>query len=109
METRMKRRPTSPGDILAELYLRPRSVSIARFADAAGVTRKHMSAIVNGRAAITAETATRIATVLGTSAQYWLNLQNAVDLFDAGKRLRQGSRRPHRLEAFQPEGTQPSG
>jgi len=107
MEMRMKRRPTLPGEILAELYLRARSVSIARFADAAGVTRKHMSAIVNGRASITAETATRIATVLGASAQYWLNLQNAVDLFDAGKRLRQGDRRPRRLEAFEPEGAQP--
>jgi len=106
MDARMKRRPTPPGEILAELYLRPRGVSIARFADAAGVTRKHMSGIVNGRAAITAETATRIATVLGTSAQYWLNLQNAVDLYDAGKRLRHGDRRPHRLEAFIAEETQ---
>src|SRR5690348_16762565 len=68
------RRPTAPGEILAELYLTPRRVPIAKFAEACGLTRKHMSAIVNGRAAITAETATRIAAVLGTTAHYWLNL-----------------------------------
>lgn len=96
----IKRRPTLPGEILAELYLRPRGVSIAKFADAAGVMRKHMSAIVNGRSAITAEAATRIATVLGTSAQYWLNLQNAVDLYDAEVSLAQGEHQPRHMDAF---------
>jgi addiction module HigA family antidote len=96
------RPPTSPGEILMELYLRPHGVSIAKFAEAAGVTRKHMSAIVNGRSAITAEAAARIATVLGTTAQYWLNLQNAVDLFKAESRLPSVKSRPRRLEAFAP-------
>lgn len=77
------RRPRLPGEILAELYLAPHEISIAKFAEACGVTRKHMSAIVNGRAAITAEMATRIAAALGTTPQYWLNLQNAVDFHDA--------------------------
>jgi antitoxin HigA-1 len=91
------RRPTPPGEVLAELYLMPHGLSITRFADAAGVSRKHMSAIVHGRAAITAETATRIAIALDTSAQYWLNLQNAVDLYDANARLRTAAKRPRRL------------
>ena len=95
-----ERRPTTPGEILAELFLRPRQVSIAKFAEAAGVTRKHMSAIVNGRAAITADSATRIATVLGTSAQVWLNLQNSIDLYDAEKRLKRADNRPKRLTVF---------
>jgi addiction module HigA family antidote len=82
---------------LAELFLTPRKISIGAFAAAAGVTRKHMSAIVNGRASITAETATRIATVLGTTAQFWLNLQNAVDLYDATVRLKAARRRPKPL------------
>jgi addiction module HigA family antidote len=42
-----------------------------------------MSNIVNGRASVTAELATRIAEALETSPEYWLNLQNAVDLYDA--------------------------
>jgi addiction module HigA family antidote len=94
------RRPTPPGQILAELYLTPHKVSIAKFAEAVGITRKHMSAIVNGRASITAETAARIATVLGTTAQYWLNLQNAVDLYDAEARLREMKYPPRPMAVF---------
>src|SRR5256885_1667356 len=77
------RRPTAPGKILRELYLAPHGVTATEFAEAAGVSRKHMSGIINGHVTITAEAAARIAEVLGTTAQYWLNLQNAVDLFDA--------------------------
>ena len=91
------RRPTSPGEILRELYLDPRGVSVARFAEAVGVTRKHMSNVVNGHAAITAELATRIAEVLGTTPEYWLNLQNAVDLYDARQAVA-ASDRPVRRE-----------
>jgi antitoxin HigA-1 len=94
------RLPTLPGEILLELYLAPHDVSIAKFADAVGVTRKHMSAIVHGRASVTAETATRIAAVLDTTAQYWLNLQNAVDLYDAEKRLTQSESLPQRMPVF---------
>jgi addiction module HigA family antidote len=89
-----------PGEILAELYLAPHEISIAAFAEACGVTRKHMSGIVNGRVAITAEMATRIAAALGTTAQYWLNLQNAVDLYDAEEHLAASNHRPRLLSAF---------
>ena len=71
-----------------------------RFAEACGVTRKHMSAIVNGHAAITAEMAARMAAVLGTTAQYWLNLQNAVDLYDAQERLATSENRPQLMPVF---------
>jgi addiction module HigA family antidote len=100
MQFQRKRRPTPPGELLVEFYLKPRGVSIAKFAEAAGVTRKHMSAVANGRSAITAELATRIATVLGTSAQFWLNLQNAVDLYDAQAKIKSVKRRPKHMAAF---------
>ena|SRR6516164_7356223 len=102
MATRVRRtrRPSLPGEILVELYLAPHEISIAAFAEACGVTRKHMSGIVNGRVAITAEMAARIATALGTTAQYWLNLQNAVDLYDAEKDLAASDHRPHLMPVF---------
>ena len=81
------RRPTSPGTILREFYLEPREISITELGRATGLTRKHLSNIVNGNASISPETAVRLAAVLGTTPQLWINLQNAVDLFDAAKRL----------------------
>jgi addiction module HigA family antidote len=90
------RRPSLPGEILVELYLAPHEISIAKFAEACGVTRKHMSAIINGRAAITAE----MATALGTTPQFWLNLQSAVDLYDAEERLAASGNRPRLMAAF---------
>ena len=98
--SRRSRRPNPPGEILAELYLAPHEISIAKFAEACGVTRKHMSGIVNGHVGITAEMATRIAAALGTTAQYWLNLQNAVDLYDAEKLLAESDRGPQLMPAF---------
>jgi antitoxin HigA-1 len=95
------RRPSLPGAILAELYLAPHEISIAAFAEACGVSRKHMSGIVNGHVAITAEMAARIAAALGTTAQYWLNLQNAVDLYDAEKQLAESASRPRLMPAFE--------
>jgi addiction module HigA family antidote len=92
------RRPSPPGEILAELYLAPHEIPIAQFAEACGVTRKHMSRIVNGRVLLTPEMATRIATALGTTTpEYWLNLQNAVDLYDAQQRIAASGRRPRSI------------
>jgi addiction module HigA family antidote len=99
-EIRM-RRPSLPGEILVELYLAPHNISIAKFAEAVGVSRKHMSAIANGRAAITADTASRMAVVLGTTAQFWLNLQNAVDLYDAQQRLAESESKLRLMPAFE--------
>jgi antitoxin HigA-1 len=100
MSSQRTRRPSLPGEILAELYLAPHDISIAAFAEACGVSRKHMSGIVNGHVAITAEMAARIAAAVGTSAQYWLNLQNAVDLYDAEHHLAESKNLPRRMAAF---------
>lgn len=101
IEGKQKRRPSLPGEILVELYLTPHQISIAKFAEAVGVSRKHMSAIANGHAAITADTAARMAVVLGTTAQFWLNLQNAIDLYDAEQRLAAADRKPQPMPVFE--------
>lgn len=84
---RRERRPRAPGYLLSTYYLEPRGITVTRFAQAAGLTRKHISNIIHGHAAVTPETAVRFAMVLGTAPEYWLNLQNAVDLFDAYQRI----------------------
>jgi addiction module HigA family antidote len=65
------------------LYLAPRGITVTRLAAAAGLSRKHVSDIIHGRAGITAETAVRLGRVFGTSAGLWLGLQSDVDLYDA--------------------------
>ncbi|MBM3564591.1 MAG: HigA family addiction module antidote protein [Alphaproteobacteria bacterium] len=83
-----KRRPTPPGMMLREMYLKPRRVSVARFAAAVGCSRKHMSEIVNGRTRLEPDMAARIARVLGTSIRLWINLQANLDAYDAERAAR---------------------
>ncbi len=80
------RRPSPPGRILMRHYLEPRGVTITAFAAAVDVSRKHMSGIVNGHVRIEPDVAARMAKVLNTTTEFWINLQAAVDAFD-GERL----------------------
>src|SRR5215831_5044739 len=73
--------PAHPGQILREMYLKPMKVSVTEAADALGVSRKHVSAIVNGRAPVTPDMAMRLAAVFATDAQLWVNLQAQHDLW----------------------------
>lgn len=83
-----ERKPTAPGEILREHYLEPRGITITEFAEVIGCSRKHLSHIINGTARIEAGLASRIAVVLGTTPQFWLNLQNAVDIYEAKQEIR---------------------
>ena len=83
-----KRRPSVPGDILRAHYLDERGVSVAALGRAIGVSRKHMSDIVNGRSRIEPTVAARLAKVFGTSTALWLNLQAAIDAWDADREAR---------------------
>ena len=85
---KLKRRPTLPGVILREDYLKPRRISVAALADALGCSRKHLSQIVNGRARLEPDMAARLARVLGTGTRFWINLQANVDAFDADRAAR---------------------
>ena len=82
-----ERRPTSPGEILREHYLKPRALSVAALARAVDHSYKHMSQVVNGKTAIEAKLASKLAAVLGTTPEFWLNLQNVVDLWEAREAL----------------------
>ena len=79
-----RRRPTPAGTILKAHYLEPRAISVTAFARAAGCSRKHMSNIVNGSARYDAGLAARIARVLGTSTELWINLQTACSPITGG-------------------------
>ena len=78
--------PPHPGEVLRELCLEPMGISITEAAEALGVTRKTLSAILNGRAGISPEMAIRLSMAFGTSAESWLNLQAQYDLWQAEKK-----------------------
>ncbi len=80
---KLDRRPTLPGTVLSKHYLEPNKLSVSMFAAKLGISRKHLSDIVNGRARVTPSVAVRLAHALNTSPALWVNLQTAVDIFDA--------------------------
>ena len=77
--------PPHPGEILRELCLEPLGLSVTRAAEALGVSRKTLSAILNGRAGISPEMAIRLSKGFDTSAESWLNQQIQYDLWLAEK------------------------
>ena len=71
--------PIHAGKILFE-DMRDEGISINGLAQAIRVPANRISLIVNGKRGITADTAARLGRYFGTSAQYWLNIQNRFDL-----------------------------
>jgi len=72
--------PIHPGEILLEEFLKPMSISQYRLANDIGVPPKRINVIVQGRRAITANTALRLGHYFGISPQFWINLQTHYDL-----------------------------
>ena len=81
-------KPSLPGEILHELYLKRSGITIKAFAEAVGCTPKHISNVIHGKARIEADLATKIATVLGTTVEIWLNLQNTTDIWNARQKMK---------------------
>ena len=72
--------PIFPGEILNEDYLIPAGISINRLAMDIHVPVSRVYEIVKGERAITADTALRLARYLGTTAEFWMNLQAKYEL-----------------------------
>jgi antitoxin HigA-1 len=84
----LERKPTSPGEILREEFLKPLGLSRSAFAKHIGCDVKVINRIVNGRSGISAEMALLLVGALQTTPDFWLNAQQAVDLYKALKRRR---------------------
>ena len=77
------REPTHPGEMLLEEFLRPMGLSQRDLAEGIRVPYQRVNELVNGRRGITPSTALRLAKFLGTSPEYWMNLQLRWDLYQA--------------------------
>ncbi len=78
--------PPHPGEILKELCLEPLGTSVTRAAQALGVSRKTLSAILNGRSGISPEMAIRLSIAFDTTPESWLNQQAQYDLWLARRK-----------------------
>jgi antitoxin HigA-1 len=78
-----KRRPASVGDILVDEFITPMGLTQSALANAIGGQRTHVNERCNGRRAVMSPTALILALVFGTSADFWLNTQRRMDLWEA--------------------------
>lgn len=72
--------PTHPGEVLREDFLKPLGMSQYALAKAIDVPQIRVSEIVNGKRAITSDTALRLARYFGTSPEFWIGMQSTYDL-----------------------------
>lgn len=77
------RQPTHPGEMLLEEFLNPMDVTQRQLADAIHVPYQRINEIINGKRGVTPATALRLARFFGISADYWMNLQQRWDLYEA--------------------------
>jgi antitoxin HigA-1 len=77
------RPPTHPGEMLLEEFLNPMNVTQRELAQAIGVPYQRVNEIINGRRGVSPSTALRIAKYLGTTPDFWMNLQLRWDLYHA--------------------------
>jgi antitoxin HigA-1 len=77
------RAPTHPGEMLKEEFLLPLGITQQSLADAMQVPFQRLNEIVRQRRGVSPSTALRLAKVLGTSPELWLNLQQRWDLYHA--------------------------
>src|ERR1700688_4079157 len=77
------RKPAMVGEILAEEFMAPLSLTQGALAEAMGVPRKHVNELCNDRRTVTARTALILARVFGNSPEFWLNVQRRSDLWEA--------------------------
>ena len=80
-------RPTHPGEMLREDFLPDYGLTVSSLADALCVSRQTVNELIRERRAVSPEMALRLSRLFGNSADFWLNAQRAVDLWDAAQAI----------------------
>ena len=82
MENRRERKPTHPGELIREDLLPETGISQTELAKQMGVSRRTISEIIHERRKVTPDIAFRLAKVFNSTPEMWLNMQQAVDLWE---------------------------
>jgi len=86
--TGIHRRPTHPGEMLREDFLPDYGLTVAGLAEAIGVSRQSVNELLRERRAISPDMALRLARLFGNTAEFWLNAQRAVDLWETAQAIK---------------------
>lgn len=97
--TGINRRPTHPGEMLREDFLPDYGLTVAGLAEAVGVSRQSINELLRERRAISPDMALRLARLFGNSAEFWLNAQRAIDLWDVAQAIKKDVARIKPLSA----------
>ena len=79
--------PTHPGEMLVEEFLKPRGIAQVTFAAHLGVPTQRVNEVATGKRGVTPETAILFGAALGTTPEFWMNLQAMHDLAIARAQL----------------------
>ncbi len=97
--TGINRRPTHPGEMLRKDFLPDYGLTVAGLAEAVGVSRQSVNELLRERRAVSPDMALRLARLFGNTAEFWLNAQRAVDLWDTAQAIRKDVSRIKPLSA----------
>ena len=81
-------RPTHPGEMLREDFLPDYGLTVSSFAKALGVSRQTVNELLRERRAVSPSMALCLSRLFGTSPDFWLNAQRAIDLWDAERSIK---------------------
>lgn len=84
----MKRRPTHPGEMLREDFMPEFELTVAGLAESLGVSRQSVNELLRERRALSPEMSLRLSRLFGNSAEFWLNAQRSVDLWEAEQAIK---------------------
>ena len=100
--------PPHPGGIVKRQCLEPMGLTVARAAQGLGITRQALLELIDERAGISVEMATRLSKAFGSTPETWLGMQTAYELWHARDRvgeLRWSGLRPHDRSTSTPSGS----
>ena len=80
---KMIRKPTHPGELIREEYMKALKLTVTSLAASLGISRKTLSTIINERAGVTPDMALRLSRAFTTTPELWLNMQQGYDLWVA--------------------------
>lgn len=83
--------PSHPGEILKEMFIVERGLTITEVAKGLNMARANLSSVINGHLGISPELAVKLSEAFGNSTQFWINLQNNYEVWHAERKIKRSS------------------